>query len=67
MKAIATVSMYDMGAANRNGLNHSLTLEQRKKIIAEAAEQRYAEFAGGETKYTGGTVHELTANSSHSA
>ena len=25
MKAIATVSMYDMGAANRNALNHSQT------------------------------------------
>lgn len=60
MKAIATVSMYDMGAANRNALNHSLTLEQRKKIIADAAEQRYIEFTGGETKYTSGTVDELT-------
>jgi fermentation-respiration switch protein FrsA (DUF1100 family) len=59
MKAIATVSMYDMGAANRNALNHSQTLEQRKKIIAEAAEQRYIEFNGGETKYTSGTVHQL--------
>jgi uncharacterized protein len=64
MKAIATVSMYDMGAANRNALKHSLTLEQRKKIIEEAAEQRYLEFTGGETKYTSGTVHELNENSS---
>jgi fermentation-respiration switch protein FrsA (DUF1100 family) len=62
MKAIATVSMYDMGAANRHALKRSLTLEQRKKIIADAAEQRYVEFTGGETRYTGGTVHELTAN-----
>ena len=46
MKAIATVSMYDMGAANRNGLKHSLTLEQRKKIIAAAAEQRYVGVHG---------------------
>ena len=30
MKAIATVSMYDMGAANRNALRHSQTVEQRK-------------------------------------
>ncbi|MEO5714007.1 MAG: alpha/beta hydrolase [Luteolibacter sp.] len=59
MKAIATVSMYDMGAANRNALNHSQTLDQRKKIIEEAVEQRYVEFAGGEVKYTGGTVHSL--------
>ena len=64
MKAIATVSMYDMGAANRNALKHALTLEQRKKIIEEAAEQRYIEFTGGETKYTSGTVHELNENSS---
>ena len=59
MKAIATVSMYDMGAANRNALKRSLTLEQRKQIIAEAAEQRYVEFMDGETRYTSGTVHEL--------
>ncbi len=63
IKAVATVSMYDMGAANRNGLRKSLTLEQRKKIIADAAEQRYVEFLGGERKYTSGTVHELNENS----
>jgi uncharacterized protein len=63
MKAIATVSIYDMGAANRNGLKHSQTVEQRKKILEEAAEQRYVEFKGGETKYTSGTVHELNENS----
>jgi fermentation-respiration switch protein FrsA (DUF1100 family) len=63
MKAIATVSMYDMGAASRNALNHSLSLEERKRILAEAAQQRYAEFTGGATKYTSGTVHELTATS----
>jgi fermentation-respiration switch protein FrsA (DUF1100 family) len=63
MKAIATVSMYDMGAANRNGLKHSQTIEQRKKAIAAAAEQRYVEFTGGKTQYTSGTVHELNENS----
>jgi hypothetical protein len=62
IRAVATVSMYDMGAASRHALNKSLTLEQRKKVLEEAAEQRYAEFAGGKTKYTGGTVHELTAD-----
>ena len=50
MKAIATVSMYDMGAANRNGLRMSQSLEQRKKCSQEAAEQRYVEFTGGEAK-----------------
>lgn len=63
LKAVATISMYDMGAANRNGLNHSLTLAQRKQIIADAAEQRYVEFQGGATKYTSGTVYEITEKS----
>lgn len=63
LKAVATISMYDMGAANRNGLNHSLTLAQRKQIIADAAEQRYVEFQSGATKYTSGTVHEITEKS----
>ena len=62
MKAIATVSMYDMGAAARNALNRSQTVEQRRAIIAEAAKQRWVEAAGGETKYTSGTVHQIDAN-----
>jgi fermentation-respiration switch protein FrsA (DUF1100 family) len=62
MKAIATVSMYDMGAAVRNALKKSQTLEQRKVIIDEAARQRWVEASGGEKKYTSGTVHELTAD-----
>ena len=55
--------MYDMGAASRNALNRSQTLEQRRRIIADAAEQRYVEFTGGESRYTSGTVHELTPDS----
>jgi fermentation-respiration switch protein FrsA (DUF1100 family) len=62
MKAIATVSMYDMGAANRDALNHSQTLEQRKAVIAEAAAQRWVEAEGGKTRYTSGTVHQLDAD-----
>jgi fermentation-respiration switch protein FrsA (DUF1100 family) len=63
MKAVATVSMYEMGAANRDGLKKSVTAEQRKKVLEEAAEQRYVEFQGGEARYTSGTVHELTEKS----
>ena len=63
MKAIATVSMYDMGAVNRDALNKSQTLAQRKALIAQAAQQRYVEFTGGESKHTGGTVHEITERS----
>lgn len=62
LKAIATVSMYDMGAANRNGLKHGLSVEQRKQIIREAAEQRYTEFKGGDIRYTSGTPLKLTGN-----
>lgn len=63
IKAVATVSMYDMGAANRNGLGHSVTPEQRQAFLARAAAQRDVEFRGGPTEYTSGTVHELTADS----
>ena len=62
MKAVATVSMYDMGAVNRNGLNHSQTLEQRMQIITAAAQQRDVEYTGGAIEYTGGTVQKLTAD-----
>ncbi len=63
LKAIATVSMYDMGAANRCGLKKSVTAEQRKKMLEEAARQRWVEAEGGKPRYTSGTVHELTESS----
>lgn len=62
LKAIATVSMYDMGAVNRNGLNKSQTLEQRKQALAAAAEQRYVEFDGGLKKYSDGMLETLRPN-----
>ncbi|QHF45165.1 hypothetical protein PspS35_15755 [Pseudomonas sp. S35] len=62
LKAIATVSMYDMGAANRNGLKYGVTLEQRRQILLQAANQRYVEFQGGETLYTSGSPLKLTGN-----
>jgi uncharacterized protein len=63
IKAVATVSMYDMGAANRNGLRHSVTLEQRHNLLEQAARQRDAEFAGAATQYTSGTPEELNDQS----
>jgi fermentation-respiration switch protein FrsA (DUF1100 family) len=62
LKAIATVSMYDMGAANRNGLKHGVTLEQRRHILLQAANQRYVEFQDGETLYTSGSPLRLTGD-----
>lgn len=63
LKAVATISMYDMGAASRSGLKKSQSLAQRKAGIAEATAQRQLESEGGATKYTSGTVHELTEKS----
>lgn len=62
LKAISTISMYDMGAAYRNGLNKSVNLEQRKKAIAESASKSFAEFKGAKCDLTSGTTHELTAD-----
>jgi fermentation-respiration switch protein FrsA (DUF1100 family) len=59
MKAIATVSMYDMGGVNRNGLNHSQSLGTRKQFVAAASEQRYVEFLGGKRKYVDGMLDSL--------
>jgi fermentation-respiration switch protein FrsA (DUF1100 family) len=70
MKAIATVSMYDMGDVTRNGLrqpNQSQQtqlpeqLQNRKNMLAAAAEQRYVEFNGGKIEY-GGLPTELGPN-----
>lgn len=63
MKAIATASMYDMGAVTRNGLRNSQSVEQRKEVTAAAVQQRWAEAAGGAIAYTGGTPNVLTDNS----
>jgi fermentation-respiration switch protein FrsA (DUF1100 family) len=63
MKAIATSSMYNMGAVSRNGLRHSQSLDQRKEVIASAAQQRWTEVDGEEVQYTGGTPNTRTTNS----
>ncbi|KAJ5823674.1 hypothetical protein N7447_006014 [Penicillium robsamsonii] len=63
LKAIATSSMYNMGALSRDGLQHSQSVPQLKQAIAEAAQQRWIEVDGGEIQYTSGTQNHLTANS----
>ncbi|KAK1146138.1 hypothetical protein N8T08_003227 [Aspergillus melleus] len=62
LKAIATTSMYNMGALARQGLERSQTVNQLKQTIAEAAEQRWTEVDGGEVRYTSGTLNHLTRN-----
>ncbi|KAL3473100.1 Alpha/Beta hydrolase protein [Aspergillus californicus] len=60
IKAIATSSMYDMGAVNRNGLEKSQTFEQRKAILDHASRRRWIEHAGGTTEYSPGIPLELS-------
>ena len=50
-KAVATVSMYDMGAVTRHGLRRSVTVEQRQAMLANAAEQRYDELSTGTLQF----------------
>lgn len=47
MKAVATVSMYDMGEVTRSGLRKSVSVQQRKELIAKGANQRYTEYSTG--------------------
>ena len=51
MKAVATVSMYDMGSARRESLNHTMTDDDRRKALNTYAQQRWSEFAGGKKEY----------------
>jgi len=46
IKAIATVSMYDISRVARNGFMDSFTEEDRNRILDAVAEQRYADFEG---------------------
>lgn len=50
IKAVATISMYDMGRARRQGLGDVITYEQRMKTLDEIGEQRTREFAGSPRK-----------------
>lgn len=52
IKAVATVSMYDISRHVAKGFMDSLTEEERNTILDEVAEQRYAEFEGNEPLMT---------------
>ena len=53
IKAVATVSAFDLGRARRQGLNDSMTIEQQHQKLKDAAGQRTKEVNGGEIKYNG--------------
>jgi fermentation-respiration switch protein FrsA (DUF1100 family) len=51
LKAVATVSMVDMGGAIRDGAGPATTEGDRQNALAALAEQRWVEAAGGPVKY----------------
>ncbi|NHC42154.1 alpha/beta hydrolase [Bacillus sp. MM2020_1] len=53
IKAVATISMYDIARAQANGWKDSLTEEDRNNILDAIAEQRYADFEGNAPALTG--------------
>jgi fermentation-respiration switch protein FrsA (DUF1100 family) len=64
IKAVATVSMYDIGQAKRQGLAETVDTAALKKSLVEIAKQRWAEVDGAERTMVIGTSQTLTKNSS---
>lgn len=64
IKAVATVSMYDIGQAHRQGLAENVDTAALKKNLAEISKQRWAEVDGAERTMAIGTPQTLTKKSS---
>lgn len=52
IRAVATISMYDISRAQRNGFKDSYNEDDRNRILDQIAEQRYREFEGEEPLMT---------------
>jgi fermentation-respiration switch protein FrsA (DUF1100 family) len=63
MKAIATVSMYDMGRERRQGFQDTTTQEERARKLEEIAGQRWVEFSGGKREMVIGAPESIDENS----
>lgn len=63
LKAIATVSMYNMGDANRHGIGGSVSAEDRWATLDAAMTQRQAEYEGAAPEYTSGAPDEIDETS----
>lgn len=62
IKAVATVSMYDIGLGNRQGLSRDFDPEAFKQRIQQVADQRWAEVDGAPRAMAIGTPEELSAD-----
>jgi fermentation-respiration switch protein FrsA (DUF1100 family) len=67
IKALATISMYDMGRVTRQGLRDQLDYEGRMKLIDQLGDQRWKEFAGEKPIIRFGTPEVLPENASEIA
>lgn len=63
IKAIATVSMYDMGRERRQGFEDKMTVADRRAYLDEIAEQRWSEVDGAPVRYLRGTLETIDENS----
>lgn len=59
MRAIATVSMYDIGQAQRQGLSPTANPEAEKQALQPAAEQRWSDVDNGKPATLRGVVNAL--------
>lgn len=64
IKAVATVSMYDIAQASRQGLSENLDKAALKQSLERIAAQRWAEVDGAERAMNIGTPQAITQNSS---
>lgn len=60
IKAVATVSMYDIGLGNRQGLSRDFDLETLKERLRQVADQRWTEVDGAPRAMAIGTPEKLT-------
>lgn len=51
IKAVATVSMYDISRNIRNGFEDSMTDEQRSELLDQLSQQRWEDFESGEPEF----------------
>lgn len=59
IKAIATISMYDMSRVKANGWKDSMTREERNKYLDLVGEQRWKEFDTGKMKMANGLPEKI--------
>jgi len=63
IKAVATISMYDMGRDRRQGLGDTMSEADRRKALETIALQRWSEAGNGEKKFVIGTPEVISTDS----